>query len=56
MYFGGTGPFLRKIIAINAPTKNPELARQRQGQVVRKMINQGYLTQEEASKIILVNE
>lgn len=42
--------------SVYAPTKNPELARQRQGQVVRKMINQGYLTQEEASKIILVNE
>lgn len=42
--------------SVYAPTKNPELARQRQGQVVRKMIKQGYLTKEEASKIILVNE
>ena len=42
--------------SVYAPTKNPELARQRQGQVVRKMIRQGYLNEEEAGKIILVNE
>lgn len=42
--------------SVYAPTKNPELARQRQGQVVRKMIKQKYLTEEEAGKIILVNE
>lgn len=42
--------------SVYAPTKNPELARQRQGQVIRKMIKQGYLTQEEANKIILVKE
>jgi membrane peptidoglycan carboxypeptidase len=42
--------------SVYAPTKNPELARQRQGQVVRKMLKQGYLSTEEASKIILVNE
>ena len=42
--------------SVYAPTKNPELARQRQGQVVRKMIKQGYLSEEEAGKIILVNE
>lgn len=42
--------------SVYAPTKNPELARQRQGQVVRKMIRQGYLSEEEAGKIILVNE
>lgn len=43
--------------SVYAPTKNPELSRQRQGQVVRKMIAQGYLTKEEAgSQIILVDE
>ncbi len=42
--------------SVYAPTKNPELARQRQGQVVRKMIKQGYLSEEEAGKVILVNE
>ncbi len=42
--------------SVYAPTKNPELARQRQGQVVRKMIKQGFLTEEEAGKIILVSE
>lgn len=41
--------------SVYAPTKNPELARQRQGQVIRKMIAQKYLTQEEANQIILVN-
>ncbi len=40
----------------NAPsayalTKNPELARQRQQQVLKKMINHGALTEAEASKI-----
>lgn len=42
--------------SVYAPTKNPELARQRQGQVIRKMIKQGYLSEEEAGKIILVSE
>lgn len=42
--------------SVYAPTKNPELARQRQAQVIRKMLKQGYLTQEEANKIILVSE
>lgn len=42
--------------SVYAPTKNPELARQRQGQVIRKMMKEGYLSKEEASKIILVNE
>ncbi len=35
-----------------APTKNPELARQRQKQVIEKMIKNGYLTQDQASKIL----
>lgn len=42
--------------SVYAPTKNPELTRQRQAQVLRKMIKQGYVTQEEANKIILVDE
>lgn len=42
--------------SVYAPTKNPELARQRQGQVVRKMLKQGYLTEKEAGEIILVDE
>ena len=41
----------------NAPsayssTKNPDLAKQRQRQVIEKMIENGYLTQEEANKIL----
>lgn len=35
-----------------APTKNPELAKQRQKQVMEKMIKNKYLTQEEAYKIL----
>lgn len=38
--------------SIYAPTKNPELAKQRQKQVMKKMIKYGYLTQEEADKIL----
>ncbi len=41
----------------NAPSvydlnKNPELAKQRQKQVIKKMIEYGYLTQDEANKIL----
>ncbi len=35
-----------------APTKNPELAKQRQKQVIEKMTKNKYLTQEEANKIL----
>ena len=35
-----------------APTKNAELAKQRQKQVMEKMIDNGYLTQEEADNIL----
>lgn len=42
--------------SVYAPTKNPELARQRQAQVIRKMVKQGYLTEEKANEIILVQE
>ncbi len=38
---------------IYAPTKNPELAKQRQKQVIDKMIKYRYLTQEQAEKIIM---
>lgn len=35
-----------------APTKNPDLAKQRQKQVIDKMIKNGYLTKEEANRIL----
>ena len=38
--------------SVYAPTKNPELAKQRQRQVMNKMIKYGYLTQEEAERIV----
>lgn len=38
--------------SVYAPTKNPELAKQRQKQVMKKMIEYNYLTQEEADTII----
>lgn len=38
--------------SVYAPTKNPELAKQRQGQVVNKMVKYKYLTQEQADKIM----
>ncbi len=37
--------------SVYAPTKNPKLAKQRQKQVMNKMITYGYLTQEEADLI-----
>lgn len=37
--------------SVYAPTKNPDLAKQRQKQVMEKMIKHGYLTQEEAGRI-----
>ena len=42
--------------SVYAPTKNPELSRQRQAQKKKKMLKQGYLTQEEADTVILVSE
>lgn len=39
--------------SVYAPTKNPELAKQRQKQVMNKMIKYGYLTDEEAEKILV---
>lgn len=38
--------------SVYAPTKNPDLAKQRQQQVMDKMIKYEYLTQEEANKIL----
>ena len=38
--------------SVYAPTENLELAKQRQKQVMEKMIKYGYLTQEEADKIL----
>ncbi len=38
--------------SVYAPTVNPDLARQRQKQVMNKMIEYGYLTEKEADKII----
>lgn len=38
--------------SVYSPTKNPELAKQRQAQVLNKMVKYGYLSQEEADKII----
>jgi len=35
-----------------APTKNPDLARKRQGKVISSMVKYGYLTQEEANEIL----
>lgn len=37
--------------SVYAPTKNPELAKQRQAQVLYKMVKYNYLSQEEADKI-----
>lgn len=41
--------------SVYAPTKNPELARKRQKQVIEKMIKYKYLTEEEAERIINQN-
>ena len=37
--------------SVYAPTKNPELAKERQKKVIEKMIHNGYLTEEEANNI-----
>lgn len=42
--------------SIYAPTKNPELAKQRQTQVANAMVKHGYITQEEVDKILINNE
>lgn len=38
--------------SVYAPTKNPELAKQRQAQVLNKMVNYKYLTEEEANTLL----
>lgn len=38
--------------SVYAPTKNPDLAKQRQRQVMDKMIENGYLTEAEANEIL----
>ena len=38
--------------SVYAPTKNPELSKQRQKQVINKMIEYGYITQNEADMIL----
>ena len=38
--------------SVYAPTINPELAEQRQRQVMKKMIEYGYLTQEKMNSIV----
>lgn len=38
--------------SVYSPTKSPDLAKQRQKQVINKMVKYKYLTQEEADNII----
>ncbi len=38
--------------SVYSPTKNPELARQRQAQVLNKMVKYNYLTQKEADELL----
>ena len=38
--------------SVYAPTKNPELAKQRQKQVIEKMLENKFLTEEEANEIL----
>lgn len=38
--------------SVYAPTKNPELAKQREKQVIDKMIENGYLTEDKANEIL----
>lgn len=42
--------------SVYAPTKNPELAKQRQKQVINKMIKFEFLSQEEADKLLEIVE
>lgn len=37
--------------SVYAPTKNPELSKERQNQVLNKMLEEGYITEEEVSKV-----
>lgn len=38
--------------SVYAPSKNPDLAKQRQRQVMDKMIENGFLTEDEKNKIL----
>lgn len=38
--------------SVYAPTVNPELAKQRQRQVIKKMVEYGYLSQEKVDCIV----
>lgn len=40
--------------SVYAPTKNPELAKERQAQVLNKMVKYEYLSQEEADKVLTI--
>ena len=40
--------------SVYAPTKNPELAKQRQAQVLEKMVNYGYLEQSKADEVLKI--
>ena len=42
--------------SVYAPTKNPELTKHRQTQVINKMIKYGYLTEEKAESIVNNNK
>lgn len=42
--------------SVYSPTKNPNLAKQRQRQVIDKMIENGFLTEEKANKILKQTE
>ncbi len=42
--------------SVYSPTKNPKLAKERQEQVIRKMVKFYYLTQEEADKLLEIVE
>lgn len=41
--------------SVYAPTKNPELAKQRQAQVLEKMVKYDYLTKEDADKVLNID-
>ena len=42
--------------SVYAPTKNPDLARQRQAQVLKKMVQQKYISSEKADEILTSHE
>ena len=40
--------------SVYAPTKNPELAKERQAQVLSKMVKYEYLSQDDADKVLTI--